>query len=130
MKKTILSTLLLLLATLLAGSCSWDLDPQPTVTVTKTDDIHGGKGTVELHFNPPVKQDIILKTSVTYDSVGTHTYQRQIEVPAWTPKATVNLDIAYDPQRDTGMQLTFKLVKAYGDCLIGNPSEVTLKIID
>lgn len=130
MRKTILSTLLLLLASLLAGSCSWNLDPQPTVTVTKTDDIHSGKGTVELHFNPSVKQDIILKASVTYESVGSHNYQQQIEVPAWTSKTTVNIEVAYDPQRDTGMELTFELVKAYGDCLIGEPSEVTLKIKD
>lgn len=130
MRKTILSTLILLLATLLAGSCSWDLNPQPTVTVTKTDDIHNGKGTIELHFNPPIQQDIILKTSVTYESIGTHIYQRQIEVPAWAPKATVNFDVAYDPRRDIGMEITFKLVKAYGDCMIGNPSEVTLKIIE
>ena len=129
MKKHLkLLTLLVLAVT--AVSCSWDLDPQPTVTVDKIQDIQNGAGKIILRFNPAVKQNVILKTNISYTTSIEHSYNTQLEIPAWTDEATVNLDVLYIPKTDTGMEITFKLLKVYGDCAIGSPSEVTLVITD
>ena len=129
MKRILLTAILLLLTGILPSSCTWDLNPQPTVTAEKIEDISDGIGKVILHFEPAIRQDIILKTAAVYYTDCETVTPGQIEVPAWTRNLTINFRVIYNSRTDVGMDVTFKIVKAYGDCQIGNPSEVTLKIL-
>ena len=128
MKKSI-QAITLLFVMLITVSCSWDLNPDPKVTVEKIEDISDGVGKIVLHFEPAVQQDIILKTESVYFTDCETVTPGQIEIPAWAKNVTINFRVIYNPKTDVGLQVTFKITQAYGECLIGEPSEATLTIL-
>ena len=129
MRKIVSTLFLLLLTALFPVSCSWDINPQPTVTVEKVEDISDGLGKIVLHFNPAIQQDIILNTAAIYVTESETVTPGQIEIPAWTRKTNINFKVNYNRETDIGLEVTFRITKVYGDCQIGEPSETTLKIL-